>query len=300
MFKERASKGWTVGRVSGLVVGFGLLAACGGGGGIATNTTAPQTTTTMAATITTTAAARTTAGATTRAATMATTRTTASMRTTATTRTTGTTPATGATPAPGAVAPGPGYQNLQALDNRREIWHFSGIAVGGVTGDVTVVYDFNGGNQRMVAQSGGNTVLEAYRIGGQLYTRNPLGGGFIAADTSNPLAQPVQQLFDLPKTILTNLIPPSADYTASGAEMVNGRQATKYTGNVTLANLGFINPSLQGQSGTSATTIWVTNDRDFIVATEANMQATEGGRGHAARARLDVTMVGEVPAITIP
>ncbi len=294
MLKERAGQGWTVGRVSGLVVGLGLLAACGGGGGIATNTTAPQTTTTMAATTTTVAATTTTGGATTRAAMVVTARTTAPMRTTGTTR------ATGATPGAGTVAPGRGYQNLQALDNRRETWQFSGIAVGGVTGDVTVVYDFNGGNQRMVAQSGGTTVLEAYRIGGQLYTRNPLGGGFIAADMSNPLAQPVQQVFDLPTTILTTLIPPSADYTPSGTEMVRGRQATKYAGNVPLANLGFLNPSLQGRSGTAATTIWVAHDGDFIVATEATVQATEGGTGNAARARLDVTMVGEVPAITVP
>ncbi|MDP9373363.1 MAG: LppX_LprAFG lipoprotein, partial [Chloroflexota bacterium] len=200
----------------------------------------------------------------------------------------------------GAVAPAQAYQNLQARDNRRETWQFSGIAISGVSGDFTVTYDFNGGNQRMVAQSGGNTVLEAYRIGGQLFTRNPLGGGYIATDASNPLSQPVQQLFELPRTILTNLIPPDAKYTAAGIETVNGRAATRYTGNVNFANLGVLNPSLQGQSGTSVTTIWVANEGGYIVATEANVQASAGGTANATRARLDVTEVGTVPAISVP
>lgn len=291
-------------KLGGVLAGFSLLAACGGGGAAPpTNTVAPAPTTRPAtAAATGVGVARTVTpapGAATRTV-PGVTRTTAAGTAVTRTVTTGPLATRGtASPTSGAVPPGQAYLNLQRLDNHRQMWVFNGFALGGLSGEIRVIYEFNGNNQHLVVNSAGATATEAYRIGDRFYTRAPVGG-FVESDASSPLAAPAQTLFDVPKTILTNLIPPTAQFAPSGTETVNGRAATRYTGNVALADLGFVNPSLQGQRGTSATTIWVANDGGYIVATEAAITTEAASATGVARLRLDVTDVGQVGPITPP
>lgn len=278
-------------KVGGLLVGLGALVACGGG-------TAPTNTTGPAAATTARAATTAAAATVTRAATPATATRAASPAATATRAAS---PAAGTatrvgSPTAGAVAPGQAYQNLLRLDNYRQSWAFTGFTFSGLSGDLRPVYEFNGGNQKVTASAAGQTT-DAYQVGGKIYVRNPLGG-YVETDAANPLAAPAQALFDTPKTILTNLLPANATFTPAGAETVNGRQATRYTGNVTLADLGFVNPAMRGQRGTAATQVWVDNQQGYIVALEADIRAEAAGT--SAKARLDVTDVGQVPPISVP
>ena len=279
------------GKLGGLLVGLSLLAACGGGSAAPPTSTTAPTPTTRPATAAPGAATRTVPGVT----------RTVAVSTPATRTVAAGTPATRGTPSPtsGAVPPGQAYLNLQRLDNHRQMWVFNGFVIGGLSGEIRVNYEFNGNNQHVVVNSAGATATEAYRIGDRFYTRAPVGG-FVESDASSPLAAPAQTLFDVPKTILTNLIPPTAQFTPSGSETVNGRAATRYTGNVALADLGFVNPSLQNQRGTSATTIWVAADGGYIVATEADIRTEAAGATGTARLRLDVTDAGQVGPIAPP
>lgn len=272
-------------KVGGLLVGLGALVACGGGT-TATNTTGPAAATTAAAATVTRAATPATV---TRAASPAATATRAGSPAAGTATRTG-------SPTAGAVAPGQAYQNLLRLDNYRQSWAFTGFTFAGLSGDLRPVYDVNGGNQKVTASAAGQTT-DAYQVGGKIYVQNPLGG-YVETDAANPLAAPAQALFDTPKTILTNLLPATATFTPSGAETVNGRQATRYIGNVALADLGFVNPAMRGQRGTAATQVWVDNQQGYIVALEADIRAEAAGT--SAKARLDVTDVGQVPPIGVP
>ncbi len=286
-----------------LLLGLGALAACGPAT-TATNTVPPAATGTQpvigspaiqAATTT----ARGTTVVTTRGTTVVTTG-----GTTAVVTTRGTTVVTGrGTTATGTAArpaePGLAYRNLQALDSYRQVWDFSGFALAGNQGDLRAVHEVNGNDIHGVLSSGGNTVFEAYRIDDRIYVTNPLGGGFIEADAANPLASPARAFFDLPRTILTGLTPANADYRPTGTVMADGRPATTYFDDVELANLGFIDPSLQGQRGTAATTLTITNDQSILVGTEAEFKPSTGGDTRA-RARLNVTDIGQVGPITPP
>ena len=207
------------------------------------------------------------------------------------------TPATPGSPTRRAQ-PGQAFRNLQALDSFRQQWTFSGFAVVGNRGDLRAVYEHNGDDVHGTLTSGGNTVFEAYRIDGTIYVTNLVGGGFASVEASNPLAGPAQAFFALPETILTGLTPASANYRPTGSETVEGRPATEYTDTVELANLGFIDPSLQGQRGTAPTTLTITNDRSILVGTEAEFKT--GGGDTVARARLNVTDIGQVGPITPP
>ncbi len=300
-------------KLGGLAVSMGVLAACG------PTTTATNTVPAAATTAATTRAATTTTGAavttarTTTAAPAGTTRTAAPATATrpasplagtavrpgspTATRVGSPTVVRTGSPTTGAVPPNLAVLNLQRLDSSRQAWNFAGFTVGGFSGNLSPVYEYNSGNQKVTASAGG-TSIEAYLVGGNFFVQNPLGGGYIQADSSNPLAAPVQALFAAPNAILTNLIPASANFTRAGTETVNGQQTTKYTANVELANLGFVNPALQGQRGTAATQVWVDNSRGYIVALESNITGT--GVDANTRARLDVTNVGQVPPITVP
>ena len=168
--------------------------------------------------------------------------------------------------------------------------------MGGLSGDLKPVFEYNGGNRR-VTLAGVTPTVEATQVGGTTYVRNPLGG-FVQATGGDPLAAPVQALFAAPDTIMDNLVPISGTYTAAGSETVNGQQTTRYTTTTTLTDLGFINPALAGQGGTATTTIWVDNAQGYVVALQSNIVPTQGGA--TATARLDVTNVGQIPAITAP
>jgi len=308
------------GKIGGLLLALGLLVACGGTA--APDTPVPPATTAATPAATTAPAATTrTVAATTGTATAAATRTTTvvapatAIRTTTapagSTATRATAVASGATrtASPGTTGPAPAqaYRNLRALPNSRQQWVFTGFTlVPGVSGELRPTYEYNGNNQRVVVTAAGAPVTEAYSIDSRLYGRNPIGGGFIELNASNPLAAPVQALFDTPDTILTTLIPAGATFTTTGNDrdhtaMVNGRQVTRYTTTIVLTDLGFVDPSLRGQRGTAATAVFVDNQQGYIVALESAIRAdaTTGG-GASARARLDVTDVGQVGPIAVP
>lgn len=209
------------------------------------------------------------------------------------------TPGTPGTAASLPAEPGLAFRNLQALDSYRQRWVFGGFSAAGLTGDLAATYAFNGDDIHGILMTGGNTVFEAYQIDGKVYVTNPLGG-FLEASPTNPLAAPARAFFDLPRTILTGLTPAGADYRPTGGATVDGRPATRYAGTIEIANLGFIDPSLQGQRGTAATTLTIANDRSILVGTDAEFRTATGGPNPIARARLDVTDIGQVGPISVP
>jgi hypothetical protein len=196
----------------------------------------------------------------------------------------------------GTVLPPQAVTNLQQIGNSRQAWVFSGFTVAGLSGDLRPVFEYNGGNQKVTLATAG-TNLEAYQVGGTLYVNTPLVGA-VQADSSNPLTAPAQTLFATPQALLNVLVPTGATYTAAGTESINGRTATRYTATVALNDLGFVNPSLAGQSGTAATTVWVDTAEGYLVALESNITASTANT--TATARLDVTDVGQTPAINVP
>jgi hypothetical protein len=185
---------------------------------------------------------------------------------------------------------------LQRLDNSRQAWVFSGFTVAGLSGDLSPVFEYNGGNRKVTLSAAGQNI-EAYQVSNTLYVRAPIGG-VIQADGSNPLAAPAQTLFDTPGALFNALVPAGASYTVAGTETVNGRQATRYTTSVTLTDLGFVNPALAGQGGTANTTVWVDGSQGVVVAMQSTI--TANGSGTSANARLDVTNIGTTPAIAVP
>lgn len=311
--------------LSGLLVTLTVLAACGASptatsapppssapASSARPSTAPAASASAAASAAPSAAPSTAPGTATRPATAGTsgsaTATTATTPTTAAAATasraaspatgspvTGTATRTGS-PTAGAVAPPQAYTNLQKLASSRQSWVFSGFNIGGFSGDLKPVFEYSGGNRR-VTLAGVTPAVEATQVGSTIYVRNPLGG-FVQADSGNPLAAPAQALFSAPETILAALIPTGGTYTAAGTETVNGQAATRYTTTTALTDLAFVNPALAGQGGTATTTIWVDNAQGYIVALQSSI--VPNGGGSAATARLDVTNVGQVPAITAP
>jgi hypothetical protein len=188
------------------------------------------------------------------------------------------------------------YSNLQKLPSSRQSWALSGFSIGGLSGDLKPVYEYSGGNRR-VTVAGVTPAIEARQVGVTIYVQNPLGG-FVQADSGNPLAAPALALFAAPDTILGSLIPATGTYTPAGTETVNGQAATRYTTTTTLTDLAFVNPTLAGQGGVATTTIWVDNAQGYIVALETTITPNQGTS--TATARLDVTNVGQVPAITAP
>ena len=208
------------------------------------------------------------------------------------------TPGTPATPA-GNVTPEQAYKNLQQLKNFREKWSLTGIALVGFSGTLSPVFDYADGNTK-VTMTGGGATIEAYKVNGQLYTRAPVLG-VVPADQSNPLAPTAENLFALPDQILKVIIPSGAQYTRAGSETVNGRAATKYTSTIAVSDLGVLNPALSGQQGSAATTIWVDDAQGYIAAVDSTISATTSGTtATPIKVHLDVTDVGQVPAITVP
>jgi hypothetical protein len=320
---NRMKRSW---QAAGFATALGLLAACGGtpqatpataptatgatsaprattpaGGVAATRTAAPAT----AATRTTAPAAATrTATAPGAAATRTASPATGAVGTAARTTTPGTpagrATASPATPSVAAATPAQAYRNLQTRDNYRGSWAFTGFEISELAGDLQPVYDYSGGNARVVVNVGGAAATEAYRIGQRYYAQLPVVGGYTELDATNPLAAPVQGLFETPNEILTNLIPDGAQWTPAGSATVGGRQATRYTGNVTLADLGFVDPSLAGQRGTAATTVFVDSAQGFLVGLESDIRGEAGGANTTAKVRFEVTNVGQVGPIVVP
>jgi len=206
-------------------------------------------------------------------------------------------PVASATRSAGTVLPPQAVANLQQIGNSRQAWVFSGFTVAGYSGDLRPVFEYNGGNQKVAVTTAG-TNIEAYQVGGTLYVNTPIVG-VVQADASNPLATPAQTLFATPGTLFSALVPSNATYTPAGTESINGRMAMRYTASVNLPDLGFVNPTLAGQSGTAATTIWVDTEQGYLVALNSDI-STSGTANTTASARLDVTNVGQVPAITVP
>jgi hypothetical protein len=297
--------------MGGLAVGLSVLAACGASptatpGAVATTaattvatarpTTAPAASATTS-TSSTAAATRTTGAATSTAArpvTPAAATATRASTPTAGTATSGTATRTGSPTA--AVLPAQAVTALQQLDNSRQAWVFSGFTVAGLSGDLSPVFEYNGGNKKVTLATAG-TNIEAYQVGGTLYVRAPIGG-VIQADSSNPLAGPAQTLFSTPTALLSALVPANTSYTIAGTETVNGRQATRYTANVAISDLSIVNPALAGQGGTAATTVWVDTTQGVLVALQSNITATSSNT--TATARLDVTNIGQVAPIAVP
>jgi hypothetical protein len=209
------------------------------------------------------------------------------------------TPGTPATPAGTRVAPEQAYKNLQQLPNSRQTWSFTGVALVGFLGTLSPVFDYADGNAK-VTLTGGGATIEAYKVNGQIYTRAPILG-VVPADPSNPLAPTADNLFALPDQILKILIPGGGQYTLAGPDTVNGRAATKYTSTIAVPDLGLLNPALSGQQGSAVTTVWVDDAQGYIAALDATITATTSGTtATPIKIHLDVTDVGQVPAITVP
>jgi len=206
-------------------------------------------------------------------------------------------PVASATRPAGTVLPPQAVANLQQIGNSRQAWVFSGFTVAGYSGDLRPVFEYNGGNQKVALTTAGANI-EAYQVGGTLYVNAPLVG-VVQADAGNPLATPAQTLFATPGALFSALVPSNVTYTPAGTESINGRMAMRYTASVNLPDLGFVNPTLAGQSGTAATTIWVDTEQGYLVALNSDI-STSGTANTTASARLDVTNVGQVPAITVP
>lgn len=290
--------------MGGLAVGLSVLAACGASPTATTApaastapttvatarpSTAPAASATTGTSSTAAVATRTTSAATASAVTPA-----AATATRASTSTAGTATRTGSPTA--AVSPAQAVTALQQLDNSRQAWVFSGFTVAGFSGDLSPVFEYNGGNKKVtLAAAGAN--IEAYQVGGSLYVRAPIGG-VIQADSGNPLAAPAQTLFSTPPALLSALVPANTSYTIAGTETVNGRQATRYTANVAISDLSIVNPALAGQGGTAATTVWVDTTQGVLVALQSNITATSSNT--TATARLDVTNIGQVAPIAVP
>jgi hypothetical protein len=290
-----------------LALGLTTLAACGG-------TTEPTATLAPVSTAVPTAAARpsTAPSAVASTAPSATVATRTTSAATATTSATATRAATSSiatatragspvasptrTATAGAVLPPQAVTMLQQLGNSRQAWAFSGFSVAGLSGDLNPIFEYNGGNQKVTLSTNG-TNLEAYQVGGQLYVNTPIVG-VVQADSSNPLATPARTLFATPTALLTALLPTGATYTPGTTESINGRTAMRYTATVNISDLGMVDPSLAGQSGTAATTAWVDTTQGYLVALTANI--TSATANTTATAHLDVTNVGQTPAITVP
>jgi hypothetical protein len=209
-----------------------------------------------------------------------------------------TTPSTPATPA-GRITPVDAYKNLQQLKNSRQKWSFTGITLVGLSGTLSPVFDYADGNAKVTLTSGGATI-EAYKVDGQLYTRAPVLG-VVPADQSNPLTPTAENLFNLPDQVLKVLIPAGVQYTPAGPDTVNGRAATKYTSTIAVSDLGLLNPALSGQQGSAETTVWVDDAQGYIAALDSTISATTSGTtATPIKIHLDVTDVGQVPAITVP
>jgi hypothetical protein len=206
-------------------------------------------------------------------------------------------PRTAVTPASsGTVAVGQAYRKLQALDNYRLTLTLSGFAVAGQTGDLTVTQEVNQTDQHVTALAGTTRVGEAYQSGGKLFVRQG-DGAFQETDAASPGAATTQALLNLPKTLLTNLLPARADFTPAGTDTIHGQPATKYTATVPLDNLAFVNPTLRGQPGSAAMTVWVDDVNGALVATGATITSNNQPAAHL---RLDVTDIGKVGPLAPP
>jgi hypothetical protein len=206
-------------------------------------------------------------------------------------------PRTAVTPASsGTVAVGQAYRKLQALDNYRLTLALSGFAAAGQTGDLTITQEVNKGDQHVTAQAGTMRVGEAYQSGDKLFVRQG-DGAFQETDAASPSAATAQALLNLPKTLLTNLLPTRADFTPAGADTIHGQPATKYTATVPLDNLAFVNPALRGQSGSAAMIVWVDDATGALTATDATITSNNQPAAHL---RLDVTDVGKVGPLAPP
>jgi hypothetical protein len=210
----------------------------------------------------------------------------------------------------GLVLPAQALANLQRLDNFRLTLLVDDLR--DTVGEARLAYEYNGDNEHLIVTNRSDVqILDAYRIDGQIFLQPLPGTGFVELNQSEPFAAPVKGLFDLPATLLDNLTGAGTRYTPAGTKTVNGRAATGYTGNVPLVNLELLRPlvtfgpldrPLEGQDATAATTIWVGDDRNVIVATEALVQAEPGpgGSGNDFEIRLDVTDIGQVGPIAVP
>jgi hypothetical protein len=196
----------------------------------------------------------------------------------------------------GTTTPPQAAMRLQQLGNSRQSWVLGGFTIAGLSGDLRPVFDYNGGDRRVTLTASG-TSLAAYQIGGALYVNVPLIG-VVQADSNSPLAAPAQALFAAPPALLAALVPSNVPYAVAGGEGIDGRRATRYTASVALPDLGVIDPSLAGQSGTAATTAWVDDAGGYLVALNADIAANSATT--TASARLAVTAVGQTPAIVVP
>ncbi|MFN8513500.1 MAG: hypothetical protein U0232_10890 [Thermomicrobiales bacterium] len=297
--------------IGGLALIVGLLAACGSS---PTATLAPVASASARASSAPSAAASAGASASTSAASPTVARsaspsagssTTGSPTTTSASPTRAASPSTSGTPGtPGAgtpttgFVPSQGYIRLGGQASHRQKWAFTGFTIGGLSGDLKPTYDVVGANRKVVLPDVAGVSLEAYQVGGVISVPNPVGGGFVTADASNPLTVPAQALFTLPDMLVFSLAPVNASYTQQGTQQVNGKTTIAYRTQVTIADLSFVSPTLQGQAGTATTTVYLDSTTGILIAMESTVKSNTSAT--TATARLDVTDINAVPAIAVP
>jgi hypothetical protein len=297
--------------IGGLVLAVGLLAACGSS---PTATLAPVASAPASASTAASASASAAASPSRAASPSAASSTTGSPTTGSPTRVatpsgtpagSPTRPASPATPGtPGAgtptagFVPSQGYIRLGGQPSHRQTWAFTGFTIGGLSGDLKPVYDVVGTSRKVVLPDVAGVTIDAYQVGGVISVPNPAGGPYVTADANNPLTAPAQALFGLPDVLVFNLAPVNASYTQQGTQTVNGKTTIAYRTQVTLADLGFISPTMQGQAGTAMTTVYLDSTTGILIALESTIRSNTAAT--TATARLDVTDIGAVPAITVP
>lgn len=211
----------------------------------------------------------------------------------------GATPGTPTSGTPSSsFTPAQAYTRLQGQPSHRQRWAFTGFTIAGISGNLMPVFDVVGNNRKVILPNVAGVNLEAYQVAGTISVANPVGGGFVAADPTNPLSVPAQALFALPDTLIFTLAPVNTTYTQQGTQSVNGRTVLVYRTQVALTDLGFISPTLQGQSGSAATMVYLDSTQGFLIALESTI--TSNTAATTATARLDVTDIGQVPAIAVP
>lgn len=189
------------------------------------------------------------------------------------------------------------FANLQKLDSYHLEIKVDGVGTLlpiGLGNTLTYVIDASGGNQKIVIDDGSATKQEGYKVGGKSYT---VTNGVVAEVTSLPL------LFTLPDLLYSTLTGPGVmTFSPTGAEQLNGRAATKFSGSGQLARLS-TNPlfavALPNAQGSITGPLWVATPGDFLVAADLTINQTAPQTG-VTRLRLDVTNVGNVAPIVAP
>ena len=172
----------------------------------------------------------------------------------------------------------------------------AGFTLANRSGELVAEYDVRQEDRRVVITSGGQRVLDAYRIGPAIYQAAP-GGGYQQIVDTDPNIEPLRRVFSFPEQLLQGLFPATATFTATGADTTSGIVTTAYAGTVSLADASIVDRTRQGQAATAATILQVAIASGYPVVGDADITLGQGG---TAKAHFTIADVGQVGPITRP